>query len=500
MRDNKRWLAFRIRMPEELIPTYDYLQGRLNAYMTGKTYRKALLSIDPTRPRGDVWRDLNTIFHSDVQSWTIPNRAWYARIVFENIRRELESKRERVIIHEALTASHMEVTETMLRGLHARGIHPKRGYLTNLVRSHKKPELAHHLTLNLDYSVSNQQMFTMDARNHCRIRILDGSWLDYQVILPSSLFNPTGRIAKPRFVRRPDGSYSGVCSYEYATESSDGSNILGVDLGRVKLFSAVALRSDDTYGDEYIQSRRSTGLMRKLDRLYDAKSRLWHKIQTAESYHSSATPRQSRRIIEYEALCGKIERFKHSQALLTASEIVSLAKQESCGEIHMENLSWLGSRGGKWNYSDVQSAVEVSSVKNGLKLVRVNAAHSSDQHPETGEIGRASGRSIVFTSGEEVDRDALAAVNLARRSRRRVDRRVKLKPTRKRSRPVVKESRRREIREIVKKLKGDSQIVVPSPCKANAIRVAARSVTRDSTQPGASLMVRGGPRTISINI
>ena len=55
-------------------------------------------------------------------------------------------------------------------------------------------------------------------------------------------------------------------------------------------------------------------------------------------------------------------------------------------------------------------------------LVVVNAAYSSTQNPVTGELGREVGRGVRFEAGLEVDRDVLAALNLASRSAARCKR------------------------------------------------------------------------------
>ena len=54
----------------------------------------------------------------------------------------------------------------------------------------------------------------------------------------------------------------------------------------------------------------------------------------------------------------------------------------------------------------------------GLRVETVNPAHSSDEHPVTHERGVHVGRDVVFEDGSRVDRDRLAGVNLACRSKR----------------------------------------------------------------------------------
>ena len=109
-------------------------------------------------------------------------------------------------------------------------------------RANSEPKLPTAVTFQLDYTISSSQMFLMDQYNFCKIQNIDGSWIPYQIILPMSLnHNLTGAVAKPRFMKRKsDGKYIGICSYQYKTKEKSYENILGVDFGKIKYFSATA--------------------------------------------------------------------------------------------------------------------------------------------------------------------------------------------------------------------------------------------------------------------
>ena len=93
-----KWKAFNIRMPEELFPLYDFLQGELNYFLSDEHSRNMLNSIDLSKHRGNIWRDMRDLFQSRIAQWTIHNKTWHSYILFENLRRELESKRQRIIV------------------------------------------------------------------------------------------------------------------------------------------------------------------------------------------------------------------------------------------------------------------------------------------------------------------------------------------------------------------------------------------------------------------
>lgn len=277
----KNWLAFNINMPVELIPLYDFLQEELNFILSDPLCRKMIQNIDYNQHKGNVWRDLRDVLRFRIEKWGIKNKTWYSYILFENIRREIQSKRENVLIFEELMNNENRVNEELFNKLIAKHkIYATRGRVLNLKRSQKEPVLPNSSTFQLDYTVSAAQNFKKDEENLCRIQCENGEWIEYQIYLPTSLNgNLTGRIAKPRFFKRErDGRYIGLCSYEYEPRESLGESILGVDIGQLKKFSAVALHKSGRYSREYVQSKLVSRLDIKLKRLYKEKELLHKKF------------------------------------------------------------------------------------------------------------------------------------------------------------------------------------------------------------------------------
>ena len=93
----------------------------------------------------------------------------------------------------------------------------------------------------------------------------------------------------------------------------------------------------------------------------------------------------------------------------------------------------------------------------GIRVKRVSAYNSSKEHPITKEIGIVKDRIVEFTT-EKIDRDLLASINLAIRSTN-----IKIKkslPIKVKTKRVKPKSNKKEIKEKVNKLKGNTQIVV----------------------------------------
>ena len=113
---NKRvqWKSFNINMPSELIPIYDFLQNELNFILSNDETRALLDKIDLSKLRGDVWRDLRDSLKFRIKDWPLHNKTWHSYILFENIRREIQSKQEAIIIWNELVKNDFNINEELL--------------------------------------------------------------------------------------------------------------------------------------------------------------------------------------------------------------------------------------------------------------------------------------------------------------------------------------------------------------------------------------------------
>lgn len=486
------WKSFNIRMPDELIPIYDFLQNELNYFLSDKDSRMALNSVDITQHRGNVWRQMRDLFSNRIKDWTLHNKTWHSYILFENLRRELESKRVATTIWNELQNNDFEINEVLFNSLHKQKVYPTRSQISNIKRSNRQPELATSAVFNLDYTTSEKQFFRMEKYNICKIKVSKKDWIEYEIVFPSSIDSRfTGKIAKPRFIKRKkDNKYIGICSYEYSIEDldKDFNNVLGVDIGKIKLFSAVSLTKDGVFSDEYINSKRLQRTQVDIDNLYKEKQILRSKLDSYEKLRLVDRPKYNTWLELYKNISRKIVNSKKSQAQLIAYEVIELAKQLKCKEIHIENLRWLNSQGGKWNHSEVHSKIEEKASMYGIKVKRVSAFNSSKEHPITKEIGEVNGRTINF-SNERIDRDLLAAINLAVRNTN-IQIRDKLTKKVKTIRTVTK-SKKKEIKDLVMKIKGKNQIVsFLANVSDEAIKVSLEVRPLNEVLPLNSLLVK----------
>ncbi len=454
-----QWKSFNINMPSELIPIYDFLQNELNFILSNDETRVLLDKIDLSKLRGDVWRDMRDSLKFRIKDWPLHNKTWHSYILFENIRREIKSKQEAIIIWNELVKNDFNINEELFDSLHKLNIYPTRSRISNIKRSNSVPELARNAIFSLDYTVSSSQFFRMKTNNICEIKIGKKDWIEYEIIFPSSIDERfTGVISKPRFIKRKrDGKYIGICSYIYEVGDYElEDKILGVDIGKIKLFSSVVMDKKGNFSEELINPKYSQETEYKINRLYENKQILYNKMKSYEDLRLTSLPKYEIWKNLYSNITNKITNTKDYQAKLLSSEIVKLALEQKCKTIHIEDLSWLNSQGGKWNHSQIHSKIIEKASMYGIEVKKVSAFNTSKEHPITKEVGIIQDRTVKFTTGK-IDRDLLASINIALRSTN-----IKLKkslPKKAKTKRVKTKSNKKEIKEKVNKLKGNGQIV-----------------------------------------
>ena len=426
-----KYRTFLISMPQELVPIYDFVQKKLNQFLSDSAFRSKLLALDFSKHRGNVWRDIRDIVgKEELTSWKeeIPNPVWYFYMLCDNLLRIVKSKDDAIVCFNALKDNENKINQCLFEFLNDQGIYPTVGFLRNLKRSDEPPTIAKKATFVMDYSISAEQNCQRIADNIFGFNYKSWKYLTYEVVIPLSVRkNLTGKIAKPRFIKRKsDGRYVGHCSYHIGTQTIKGQNILGVDLGKKKLFSSVVLYSDGDYSNEIINSRLSHRIDKKLKRKLKDLEHLLEKNRNLENlingdvnlFNSHLEEIRQDRVNQILELRENISHTKRYLAKLLASEVISIAKENDCKEIHLENLSWLESKGGRWNHAEVQDFISEFAELEGIRVIKIYAKYTSSAHPVAGELGKKRNRNIQFQNGDAIDRDLLASINIAKRNKR----------------------------------------------------------------------------------
>lgn len=426
---------YKTKGPDLLLPLYNILQGELNRILSIPTYVEALSKIElkyktetgkeQSKLNGMLWREIHEIIGDSLKG-KVPD-AWYIRILYHNIISLLKSRQEQIKIYEILKSNQYKIDSTLRDKLAQEKLYPANAYLEILANSKAMPALPKRKTFILDFSVSDKQMFRVGknsnvyeikicSRKEIKDNNLEAGWLSFEMYLPTYIRESfTGKTAKPQFYW-DHNKEEFVCAIpcEIKKLPNEYENVMGVDLGKIKVYSATVVHKDGTISDEYVPTEELQNLVDKLKRMNQHINSVYEKKKRSYKY-GNFTKRQDRRELDYKRSRNKRTKLQFAIARLVAVEVVNIAIKEQCKEIHLENLSWIKSSGGKWNFAQVQACIEDVAELFSIKVVKVSAKNSSKTNPVTLEIGKVSNRDVIFKNGQKVDRDQLAGLNLALR-------------------------------------------------------------------------------------
>ena len=453
---------YKTKGPDLLLPLYNILQGELNRILSNSTYVNSLSKIEfkykdedgeeRSKLNGMLWDEIDGIIGDSLRDKGL--YVWYIRILYHNIISLLKSRQEQIKIYEILKSNQYKIDSTLRDKLAQEKLYPTNAYLEILANSKDMPVLPKRKTFILDFSVSDKQMFRIGKNSNVyEIKIynqkevkdnnLETGWISFEMYLPTYIREGfTGKTAKPQFYW-DHNKEEFVCAIpcEIKKIPNEYENIMGVDLGKIKVYSATVVREDGTISDEYVPTEELQNLVDKLNRMNNHINSVYEKKKRSSKY-GNFTDRQKRRELDYKRSRNKRTKLQFAIARLVAVEVVNIAIQEQCKEIHLENLSWVKSSGGKWNFAQVQTCIEEVSELFSIKVVKVSAKNSSKTNPVTLEIGTVSNRDVTFKNGQKVDRDQLAGLNLALREPKKVKQR-KIKTLNVRASVVIKRQSRR---------------------------------------------------------
>ena len=461
---------YKTKGPDLLLPLYNILQRELDRILSTPTYVEALSKIElkyknengeeHSKLNGMLWREIHEIIGDSLKG-KVPD-AWYIRILYHNIISLLKSRQEQIKIYEILKSNQYKIDSTLRNKLGQEKLYPTNAYLEILANSKDMPALPKRKTFILDFSVSDKQMFRVgknsnayEIKIHSRKEVkaynLETGWLSFEMYLPTYIRESfTGKTAKPQFYWDYNKDEF-VCAIpcEIKKLPHEYENIMGVDLGKIKAYSATVVRKDESISDEYIPTEELQNLVDKLKRMNEHINSVYKKMKRSSKY-GNFTERQDRRKLDYKRSRNKRTKLQFAIARLVAVEVVNIAIQEQCKEIHLENLTWVKSSGGKWNFAQMQACIEEVAELFSIKIVKVSAKNSSKTNPITLEIGTVSNRDVTFKNGQKVDRDQLAGLNLALREPKKSKQR-KIKTLNIRASVVIQRQSRRFNNYLMKK-------------------------------------------------
>ena len=406
---------------------YEFLESEFHAVVqelrsSGIVYDKALL-----RNRGKFRNQFLADFglrHKSSKWDSIKGcKSRYYRIIIDNIRLLLLGEVERLnIINICKKYNYPLDSITDIRNeLTANNLYPTTGHLRNILRSQG----------NINHKVNPQFMlnFTVEGSEVSKVENtpdqvvytvnVNGEWLDFVVTRPVYVPQFVSKVARPIFQRNDKGELYIRVSYEIETAeySTTNDTIMGVDLGKVKPFSA-AINNGDFYTTELAPTKETDIVAHKIFVLENERNKLYTKIDNCvevwDGKNNYLANKIERLYSEKRYVVNKLSRLRHALAWLIARDIAYHCQANGVDTVKLENLSWLEARGGKWNFSDIQDTVHQVLSAYGIAVYKVNPKNSSQVDPFTGERIKHVGRSATTSVGVR-DRDYLASLELTKR-------------------------------------------------------------------------------------
>ena len=192
-------------------------------------------------------------------------------------------------------------------------------------------------------------------------------------------------------------------------------NYFGVDLGKVELFVGTVLYPDEKkYSAPFFTDKKINRLSEKLDRKYDLAENLKRKSDVCLA--SNKLGKSEVLSVERERVLASASRLKGEISVRLACLIVDIAvSHDAC--IVFEDLRWLGSRGGKWNFRDVQSRTEHLAMSRGIGVVYKGAGYSSRECSDCNSRNTSFRDRVLVCSkcGKRLNRDVSASRSMGKR-------------------------------------------------------------------------------------
>ena len=378
------------------------------------------------------------------KEWRIPgSKLRYYRIVISLIRRALLSDYKRDVIIETCQKYDFskERLDSIREELTKNGLYPTNGWILNILRSGGKVEKNENPGFMLDFTSGDSRISKVDVekdRITYKVRVFD-EWLEFAVDRPAYVPQFEYKVARPVFQRDTNGKLYLRVSYEIPVKTfvETENVIMGVDLGKIKPFSA-SINFGDSYSTELSPTKETEIVAHKIAILEKERNFLYDKIRRCNEVWDGKSEYLGNKIdrlnSERRFVVEKLAKLRKHLSWLIARDLLYHCQKNGVDTVKLENLSWLESRGGSWNFSQTQEKIHKVLSAHGIRVYVVNARNSSHTDPFTDEpISHDSNRMAETAVGKR-DRDYLAGLELTKRKGRKYRRKDKFR----KSAPAVK--------------------------------------------------------------
>ena len=406
---------------------YEFLESEFHTVMqevrsSGIVYDKALIR-NKSEFRNQFLADFGLRHKNNKWDAIKGCKAKYYRIIIDNVRLLLLSEIERlgiITICEKYDYSLNSIAH-IRDELTANNVYPTTRYLRNILRSQGTINHKTRPQFMLNFTVEGSEVSKVNTRPDQVVYTvnINGEWLDFVIDRPVYVPPFKGKVARPIIQRNAKGELYVRVSYEVETQdyATTSSTIMGVDLGKVKPFSA-SVNIGEFYTTELAPTKETESVARKIFVLENERNKLYVKINNCvevwDGSNNYLAHKIERLYCEKRHVVNKLSRLRQSLAWLIARDIAYHCQVNGVDTVKLENLSWLEAKGGKWNFSDIQDTVHQVLSALGIAVYKVNPKNSSQVDPFTNEriihVGRSANTSIGVR-----DRDYLASLELTKR-------------------------------------------------------------------------------------
>lgn len=240
-----------------------------------------------------------------------------------------------------------------------------------------------------------------------------GRWISLKFTIPNNERFLGDKISKPSVQLVDD-----KLVFDFAITSTvpdiKPTRVMGVDLGKMEPFVATVIdESMRWHSAPFFASEKIKNLSRKYTDLMDRAAVL--KVKEERCLASGHGNKTDILAAHRQGIGNKTRRIKNEVMHLIGHEVAEIAHQMNA-RVVMENLSWLGHKGGMWNFREIQEAVTNSCARKGVPVKYVSAKNTSNTCPRCGAEVRHTRRDNVCVScGFRINRDVAASREIALR-------------------------------------------------------------------------------------
>ena len=228
-----------------------------------------------------------------------------------------------------------------------------------------------------------------------------------------------GKVCRPTIRLDNKGRVVFDIAIEHEINTRQTKKFIGVDLGKVEPFIATIIDPESKHRSAPYHAnykRRLGSLVKAEKKLHKLASHLYEKADLCEKHNRD----QHAQVLRTEAkrVSAKATRIKHEISQCIASQVVEIADQNDA-HVSLENLSWLDSQGGRWPHAEIQSRIEKTAKRYGLKVVKVSAKSTSRTCSCCGSKTSNNTKTRVgtcTTCGFSLNRDVSASREIALRA------------------------------------------------------------------------------------